>query len=46
MGNMLSPRWLINTFVQVFITMIFIYFIKKLADKYNIPVVKKIADEV
>lgn len=46
MGSFLSPKWLVNTFVQVFITMIFIYFIKKAADKYNIPVVKQIADEV
>ena len=46
MGNMLSPKWFVNMFVNVFVTMIFIYFIKKAADKWNIPVVKKIADEV
>jgi hypothetical protein len=46
MGNILSPKWLISMFINVFVTMIFIYFIKKLADKYNIPVVKTIADEV
>jgi hypothetical protein len=46
MGNILSPKWLISMFINVFVTMIFIYFIKKLANKYNIPVVKTIADEV
>lgn len=44
--TLFSPKWLVNTFINVFITMIFIYFIKKAADKYNIPVVKNIADAV
>lgn len=43
---MLSPKWLLNTFVTVFITMIFIYIIKKAAVKYNIPIVNTIAKEV
>lgn len=43
---MLSPKWLINTFVTVFITMIFIYIIKKAAAKYDIPIVSNIAKEV
>jgi uncharacterized membrane protein len=43
---MFSPKWLVNMFVQVFITMIFIYFIKKASAKFNIPIVSKIAEEV
>lgn len=44
--NFFSPKWLINMFVTVFITMIFIYIIKKVSAKYNIPLVKQIAEEV
>lgn len=44
--NLFSPKWLMNMFIQVFITMVFIYFIKKAADKWNIPVVKTVADAV
>jgi hypothetical protein len=46
MRGLISPRWWVNMFIQVFVTMIFIYLIKKAADKYNIPVVKQVADAV
>lgn len=40
---MLTPKWIIHTAITVFITMIFIYFIKKISTKYEIPVVSKVA---
>lgn len=43
---MFTPKWFINTFIQVFITMVFIYAIKKISNKYDIPVVKNVANEV
>lgn len=43
---MLSARFFIQTLVGAFITMIFIYLIKKVSNKMNIPVVKDIANEV
>lgn len=46
MINVLSPRWWFNMFVTVFITMIFIYFIKKISAKYQIPFVSDMAAEV
>lgn len=44
--NLMSPKWWVNMFVTVFITMVFIYIIKKASAKYNIPIVKTIAQEV
>lgn len=44
--SLISPKWWVNMFVNVFVTMIFIYLIKKAAERYNIPVVKSIADAV
>lgn len=41
-----SPSWWISMFINVFITMVFIYIIKKVSVKYNIPVVKNISQEV
>lgn len=41
-----SPSWWISMFINVFITMVFIYIIKKASTKYDIPVVKTIAQEV
>lgn len=43
---MFGVKWTVNMFVTVFITMVFIYIIKKVSNKYNIPVVKNIANEV
>ncbi|MEC0927857.1 MULTISPECIES: hypothetical protein [Bacillus subtilis group] len=39
-------KWLVHTFVTVFITMVFMWMIKKASAKYQIPVVSKIAAEV
>jgi uncharacterized membrane protein len=44
--SLVSPRWWVSMFVNVFVTMIFIYLIKKASKKYDIPVVKNIAEEV
>lgn len=44
--NVLSVRWWLNMFINVFVTMCFIYLIKKLTAKYNVPVVSNIAAEV
>lgn len=44
--NVFSPKWWINMFINVFVTMCFIYIIKKLAAKWNVPVVSTIASEV
>lgn len=41
-----SPSWWVSMFINVFITMVFIYIIKKASAKYDIPVVKNIAAEV
>lgn len=41
-----TVHWWVDMFFNVFITMLFIYMIKKTADKYKIPFVQKIADEV
>lgn len=43
---MFNARWFIQTLITVFITMVFIYIIKKVSARYNIPVVKDIAQEV
>lgn len=44
--RLFTPQWFISTFINVFITMVFIYIIKKVATKYHIPVVEPIAMEV
>lgn len=44
--NLLSPGWWVTMFINVFITMIFIYLIKKAMEKVNVPVVADIAKEV
>ena len=41
-----SFQWWVETFVQVMITMIFMYFIKYAANRFNLPVVKEIANEI
>lgn len=43
---LVSPKWWVGMFFNVFVTMIFIYMIKKGSIKLNIPVVKTIAEEV
>jgi hypothetical protein len=44
--NLFSPNWWINMFINVFVTMVFIYLIKKFSNQYNIPVVKDVANGV
>ncbi|MGE6604863.1 hypothetical protein ACQKEY_24605 [Lysinibacillus fusiformis] len=43
---MFTVKWTVNMFITVFITMVFIYLIKKVSNKYDIPVIKNIANEV
>lgn len=44
--NVFSVNWWISTFVSTLVTMVFIYFIKKMTAKFNIPVVSDIAASV
>lgn len=46
MLQLTNPKWWINMFVQTFLTMIFIYLIKTIAGKYNVPVVSTVAESV
>lgn len=46
MIKLTSLGWWIETFVQVTITMCFMYFIKYAANRFNVPVIKDIANEV
>jgi uncharacterized membrane protein len=41
-----SPKWWLSTLVQVFIIMVFIYIIKGLSEKFNIPIVKTVAEAI
>lgn len=43
MGTLLSPRFWVSTIASVIVTMIFIYFIKKASEKYNIPVLSEVS---
>lgn len=44
--NVFSINWWISTFVSTLVTMVFIYFIKKLSAKVNIPVVSDVVATV
>lgn len=44
--NVFSINWWVSTFVSTLVTMVFIYFIKKITMKYNIPVVSDVAAAV
>lgn len=46
MGKLLSPSWWLSMFVTTFMTMLFIYLIKAMTNKFNIPVAKDIANGV
>lgn len=46
MKVLLSPSWWVSTIVSTLVTMVFIYLIKKVALRYNIPAVSTIAEEV
>lgn len=43
--NLTSPSWWLSTFVQTFITIIFIFMIKKIFDKVNVPYVSDMVAE-
>jgi cell division protein FtsN len=42
----MSVKWFTNTLITVFITMVFIYLIKVVSNKFNIPVVQDVANAV
>lgn len=44
--RLFSPGFWISTFISTFVTMLFIYWIKILSAKFNIPVVSKVAEAV
>lgn len=46
MGRLLSPSWWLTMLFTTFMTMVFIYIIKKASNSLNIPVVSTIANEV
>jgi hypothetical protein len=41
-----GARWIGQSFMAAFIAMVFIYIIKKVALRYEIPIVKEIAEGV
>ena len=43
--NLASPTWWINSFVQTFITILFIYMIKKVFAKVEVPYVSDMVAE-
>ena len=44
--NVFSINWWVSTFVSTLVTMVFIYLIKTLTAKVNIPVVSDVAQAV
>lgn len=46
MLNLTSPKWWCNQFITVFITMVFIYIIKTVSVKYNVPIVKNVSENI
>ena len=46
MSNLLKPSWWISMFMSTFMTMFFIYLIKKATATVEIPVVSNVAQEV
>ena len=43
--NLASPTWWINTFVQTFVTVMFIYMLKKIFAKVEVPYVSDMVAE-
>lgn len=41
-----AVKWVTQAFIAAFIAMVFIYFIKGFAVKYQVPVVKTIAEGI
>lgn len=46
MHNLLKPSWWVGMFLSTLMTIIFIYLIKKVTTKVEIPVVSNIVEEV
>ncbi|MCU5087560.1 hypothetical protein OCA23_30325 [Bacillus cereus] len=44
--NLFSPKWWVNMFITTFVTMFFIYLIKKASTKYNVPFVKTVSEGI
>lgn len=44
--NIFSINWWISTFVSTLVTMVFIYIIKRMSAKFNIPVVSDVVAAV
>lgn len=42
--KLLSPSWWVGMFINTFITIIFIYLIKMIASKVNVPIVGDIVE--
>ena len=45
MSNLLSINWWISTLISTMVTIFFIWLIKKMSAKVNIPVVSSIIEE-
>lgn len=43
--NIMSPSWWLNTFVQTFVTVLFIYMLKKIFAKVEVPYVSDMVAE-
>ena len=46
MSKLFSVNWWVSQFISVFMTMVFIYLIKLMLGKVNIPIASDIADAV
>lgn len=46
MSKLFSINWWVSQFISVFMTMVFIYLIKLMLGKVNIPIASDIADAV
>ena len=46
MSKLFSINWWISQFITVFITMVFIYLIKLILGKVNVPIASNIAESV
>lgn len=46
MSRLFSINWWISQFISVFMTMVFIYLIKLMLGKVNIPIASDIAESV
>ena len=46
MSKLFSINWWISQFITVFITMVFIYLIKLILGKVNVPIASSIAESV